>query len=304
MLKEKIVSKISGGHFIFWLAIVSITILIMVSLWFISTKQVLAENSGGGATLDCLQCHQQPLTDHNKLGSGNQACYSCHDKADSTMKNYRLANGSIIQKQEVSQLCGQCHKERYDSWVSGKHGKSATGAVVPCISCHNPHQPESNSQDIIPKQVSTESSDNKPALDCLKCHQQSLIYHDKLGSGNQACYSCHDETDSTMKNYRLANDVVLQKSEVSQLCGQCHTGRYSAWLEGTHGIPGTVATAPCITCHNPHQPGVVFQNISKPPLATIAEGSPPPRDWLIIAVIAVVFLFGLGVVFTMRKENQ
>ncbi len=146
----------------------------------------------------------------------------------------------------------------------------------------------------------TGSQDTAP-LNCLSCHNQTLTYHDKLGKGNNACYTCHVSTD--MKSLHLANGTPLDIAQAPQLCAQCHQKRYTAWLEGTHGIPGTVAAVSCTACHNPHQPQVVKTGLAKPqppPLTDVAGAI--PGNALAIVGVSVAVLLGLAIVYARRKE--
>ncbi len=138
-------------------------------------------------------------------------------------------------------------------------------------------------------------------LDCISCHQETLEFHDKLGSGNKACWACHDSAD--MISLRFADGTRLPISDSSQLCGQCHQKRYNAWKEGTHGVPGTVATVKCTDCHDPHQPQMAFLGITKPHPASVPSAPPPPFDLLMIVGISLVFMIGLGIIWARQGER-
>jgi len=141
-------------------------------------------------------------------------------------------------------------------------------------------------------------------LNCLSCHNQPLSSHDKLGEGNQACYACHVSTDWSMDKLELANGAVISKADSSQLCGQCHQERFAAWEEGTHGIPGTVAAIPCTGCHNPHQPEIVFQGITRPPMPPFHTPPPLPKDLVIILGICVGCLLAGAALYARRRTNE
>lgn len=147
-------------------------------------------------------------------------------------------------------------------------------------------------------------ADGTAPLQCLSCHNQTLTYHDKLGPGNQACYACHVSTDWLMDSLQLASGQVISINDSSQLCGQCHQERYAAWNEGTHGIPGTVAAVPCVTCHNPHQPQVEFQSITKPPMPPVHTPPPLPKDVVIILGISVGCLLAGAVYMARRRTGE
>lgn len=125
-------------------------------------------------------------------------------------------------------------------------------------------------------------------LECLNCHQIALEYHDQLGLGNNACWSCHSPAD--MYSLKLADDTLLPLTELSQLCGQCHEERYKAWLEGTHGFPGTVAIGTCADCHDPHAPQMAFIGITEPHPEATPSAPELPTDELMIAIVILVFL--------------
>jgi len=146
-------------------------------------------------------------------------------------------------------------------------------------------------------------------LDCLSCHTKVLKGHDKLGSGNKACWVCHDSTD--MKKLRLADGTQLPLADSPQLCGQCHQKRYKAWNEGQHGVPAWkerepvipgVEKAKCADCHDPHQPQVVLLNITKPHPPPAPSPPPPPVEPLIILGISLLLIIAIGVAVVKRGE--
>ena len=142
---------------------------------------------------------------------------------------------------------------------------------------------------------------NQP-LDCTSCHQKTLEYHDKLGSDNNACWTCHDSTDMTQ--LRVANGTRLSPADSNQLCGQCHQARYNAWQEGTHGFPDTVASGKCADCHDPHQPQMSFTGITKSHPEPAPPAPSPPFDLVMIIVIALAFMTGLGIVIARQRTES
>ena len=116
------------------------------------------------------------------------------------------------------------------------------------------------------------AADENPPLQCLSCHTQKLIGHDKLGTGNEACWACHLSTQMT--TLHLAGGTTqFPLSDFPRLCAQCHQKRFEAWNEGTHGVSAWKEGSTevrgnqkekCITCHNPHRPQIVLSGITKP----------------------------------------
>jgi len=145
--------------------------------------------------------------------------------------------------------------------------------------------------------------ESKPPLDCLSCHPKKLEFHDKLGSGNKACWVCHDSTDMT--KLHSIDGTPLSLSDSPQLCAQCHQKRYDAWKEGTHGISGTVAEVKCTSCHNPHQPQIALLDITKSHPAPTPPPPPPPVKPLIVLGIFLLLLpvIALFVVGSRRGEG-
>ena len=108
---------------------------------------------------DCARCHQPGLEPYRDESlppgqdahwdiaihhAGDMDCFSCHKKEDPT----KLV--SVVDKDarlETSYLhCGSCHKDQFQSWLGGAHGKRLTGwngvrIVKNCAGCHNPHAP-------------------------------------------------------------------------------------------------------------------------------------------------------------------
>ncbi len=99
--------------------------------------------------LDCMSCHTKVLKGHDKLGSGSEACWACHYKAE--MAILHLAGGETqFPLSDFPRLCAQCHHERYEAWEEGTHGVAAWedggstdgGDRTRCASCHDPHRPQ------------------------------------------------------------------------------------------------------------------------------------------------------------------
>ncbi|MBI2831733.1 MAG: hypothetical protein HYX79_05705 [Chloroflexi bacterium] len=126
-------------QFRWWFACAAVVAAAITGFLFAGTQT--SADSPAGEPLNCTSCHSKTaLRFHDKLGSGNTACLVCHDATD--MKKLRLLNGNTLPRSESSQVCGQCHQERYAAWKAGTHGIPGTVAAVSCTTCHNPHQPQ------------------------------------------------------------------------------------------------------------------------------------------------------------------
>lgn len=147
--------------------------------------------------------------------------------------------------------------------------------------------------------VEADSGSDQP-LDCLECHQQELDYHDVLGTGNEACWSCHDLVDMSQRHF--ANRTSIPRDDTSQLCGQCHAVKYGAWDRGLHGFPDHQTD--CVFCHDPHKPQIYLGSIVKPPLAPAPDPPGLPVDQIMIVVITITFLAGIAIVMAKREQEQ
>ncbi len=130
------------------------------------------------------------------------------------------------------------------------------------------------------------SSEADTPLECLSCHTRALESHDILGKGSKACLVCHDSV--TIGMLRLADGTPLPLEDSTQVCSQCHSGRYDAWQDGDHGVPSgrkavsgvpLTAKVKCISCHNPHQPKIDLAAVGKPFLLP-PTGEEAPLDCL------------------------
>jgi hypothetical protein len=153
------------------------------------------------------------------------------------------------------------------------------------------------------------TADGQAGLDCVGCHTVELEAHSKLGSGNQACQTCHASSDMTL--LRLANGTALPLSESATVCAQCHPSRYDAWASGTHGFPGFVAGRPttsadgattCTACHDPHRPRLAF-DFTKPHPEAAPPPPAPPRDALLMLGITLAAIAG-GIVYTVSGRGR
>jgi hypothetical protein len=112
--------------------------------------------------------------------------------------------------------------------------------------------------------------------------------------------ACHDAEH--MGEFHLADGSPISSFDSSQLCGQCHEGRYQAWREGTHGIAGLVAGVKCIGCHDPHQPQVALTDITKPHPPAQPPPAPPSDELLVM--FAAVSVLAVAVILALVRRGQ
>jgi cytochrome c5 len=97
-------------------------------------------------TLKESGAHDEILEKFAHASSDVMDCMTCHSLND--RDNLHMLQGKKITYNEAFLLCGQCHKNKFDDWKNGAHGKKFAfwderGAYQNCTSCHNPHRPAS-----------------------------------------------------------------------------------------------------------------------------------------------------------------
>jgi hypothetical protein len=83
-----------------------------------------------GSDADCSSCHTTSLTAHN-------TCTICHDVESETILS--LQDKTVVEVEDSSIICAQCHEDEYSEWVAGFHVNNHESKI--CIECHSPHDP-------------------------------------------------------------------------------------------------------------------------------------------------------------------
>ena len=108
---------------------------------------------------DCARCHkpdQEPYRDESLPPgqdahwdvaihhAGDMECFSCHKKEDPEKLVSVISMDATLETAYLH--CGSCHKDQFQSWLGGAHGKRVTGwdgvrIIQNCTGCHEPHSP-------------------------------------------------------------------------------------------------------------------------------------------------------------------
>ena len=187
--------------------------------------------------------HAQPsIKDQSKT---NASCYDCHEALNigtlgsEARAEYRLKNPEV---------CGQCHEEQKQAYVSSIHGKEVlekkNSEAAVCSDCHTAH-------DI----AATEEGSTKLNItkNCGSCHEKSLetyltSYHgqvSRLGYSHTAkCFDCHGGHEITKIDDPSSQ---IHKDNRLETCNKCHQDATEGFLSfNAHGDANNFEDYPII----------------------------------------------------------
>jgi DmsE family decaheme c-type cytochrome len=153
----------------------------------------------------CLSCHQdRPGFDHTATGfhaSASVNCTDCH--------SVHAAVTTPLLRSKASTLCVSCHLEQKMQFGKPYAHRIGRGGIE-CTSCHNPHGGPG-----VDKSLKLTMAGEIPCLSCHPETQGPFVFTHVTGiAGN--CLSCHEPHGSN-------NARMLTRSQVDQLCLECHT---------------------------------------------------------------------------------
>lgn len=154
----------------------------------------------------CLSCHGQnhEISDFHKgaHGKGGLACTSCHQ-----IHAERVRFALLKTEQEVD-LCVGCHQTARADFLKPFHHPVLEQAMK-CTDCHSPHE-----ENLTPMMRKAAGS----AQRCVSCHsdKRGPFVFEHVPVRVNSCESCHQPHGSV-------NARMLRRSEVHQLCLECHS---------------------------------------------------------------------------------
>ena len=208
----------------------------------------------------CAQCHDVGKALAASVHAEVAGCSDCHGAPHAILAVD--ASDSPVQGRQQPDTCGACHEgDLIRAFRSSIHGHALLVAgltVAPsCSGCHGSHSIAHVADD-----ASTVSAHEQPKT-CGSCHRfivetwlegaHGRAWSRGLTQANgmsvPTCATCHSSHSIRVPRERAAR---LASAEV---CGHCHTGRYSSYRDGFHGQAssvGFVQAAVCADCHGPH----------------------------------------------------
>ncbi len=204
----------------------------------------------------CLTCHSGN-EEHQKFKRSdhwrnNVGCTDCHTAHGA--ENHVTRVGSItfpakdsedkpgtgttaMLKVSEPQLCMSCHNETKSQFNKPFHHKVLEGQMK-CSDCHSPHG------DFELKNARLAVGGDSP---CIKCHtdKKGPFVYEHLPITVEGCATCHNTHGS-------ANPKMLKRSQVRQLCLECHTAIFDSLAPGVPSFhdQAAVRTSNCTTCHS------------------------------------------------------
>ena len=173
----------------------------------------------------------------------NATCYNCHNA------HYIYPIDSEIgalSRLEIPNICGKCHSEQRDVYLTSVHGKEVSLNANPyaavCIDCHTTHTIESPEVDSI-KLVITQN--------CGNCHDEELetytgTYHGQVSTLGYAytakCFDCHGYHDIQ----RVAEPASrVHENNRLETCQKCHPKATKGYITfQPHGNTGDFDRSP------------------------------------------------------------
>lgn len=150
----------------------------------------------------------------------NATCYNCHNA------HYIYPIDSEIgalSRLEIPNICGKCHSEQRDAYLTSVHGKEVSVNANPyaavCIDCHTTHTIESPQIDATKLAITR---------NCGNCHDDELetytgTYHGQVSTLGYAytakCFDCHGHHE-----IQRVSDPASKVHENNRLetCRTCH----------------------------------------------------------------------------------
>ncbi|MGD8353954.1 MAG: cytochrome c3 family protein [Pseudomonadota bacterium] len=229
-------------------------------------------------TSTCITCHRaldrnsSELVDqfeHDLHKYAGISCHDCHGGDPGSLESAMSASAGFVgapEGRDSVRLCGGCHSDsgqipdptlvtdQMSQYLAGPHGKKAVDERPTCVTCHGSHG--------ISRVAAPSSPVFKPRIAdlCLACHgkgtdsgpagpwRYSSDIHGRAieqAANPQAptCINCHGAHKAD----------VPSPSDVSAICGNCHTMEYEYFQNGPHGASLQAAGEPsCTHCHGYH----------------------------------------------------
>jgi predicted CXXCH cytochrome family protein len=145
--------------------------------------------------------------------------------------------------------CSVCHKDIYDVWQNGSHGKAMSDPVFAeawnaqskpgaCLVCHTTGYDPAAGKSLV------------DSVSCTSCHNQVPIDHPKanapIDKSPDLCGKCHSDPRFATENWQLS--AHYQRDMTCSVCHDPHAAGMKT-IEGTTTTSTLDASDLCVNCH-------------------------------------------------------
>ena len=157
--------------------------------------------------IGCTDCHQPHSSTRGEVAPTSNGASSLQAIGPVAAHASTFAPVRMLKRHEV-QLCMQCHNETKSQFTRPFRHRVLEGAMK-CSDCHNPH----GGFELKQARLATGAD-----AACFKCHadKQGPFVFEHAPLKVEGCTACHDPHGST-------NPKLLKRSNVAQLCIECHS---------------------------------------------------------------------------------
>lgn len=204
-----------------------------------------------GITPDlCSKCHEEQVAGHEMtghFGSESASCTTCHDVHKRGAMPFSTANNAPLDNAGFAKLCGQCHVEQTEQFLSSAH---ATSNVATCATCHDMHRqttftaPPQNNQ--LCQQCHASFYLGLDTEEAVQAHVGAFHPLDPEGTGSGRCVTCHmvpmeRDNQATSPHDHTFMTVPPATSNEAIAAGFSPAPNSCAGITGCHdaGVPGS-----------------------------------------------------------------
>ena len=228
--------------------------------------------------VNCLTCHNDARAKHPfhasmltakiKDASFVASCKQCHGTHNIVAVK---STGSKLGGAGVTAICGKCHVQEKERYLTSAHGKASTNGSTSapnCISCHQNR--------ITGLKDSKDSSGIKITQEkmCLACHldnpdvrarvapsakfiaaYEHSVHGSALLRGNGAAANCVDCHGSHAIQREHETTSTVNRANIPAMCSKCHGSIEKEYAESIHGksaLDGNREAPVCTNCHGEH----------------------------------------------------
>lgn len=174
---------------------------------------------------------------------------------------------TTVPETSLTDRCLTCHRQEYlgrlqvdeqqkDLYVDPAAYKDSAHGLLPCNACHtgfshDPHQMVTNAEFFAETAGEACRNCHDDQFEMYKQSYHGTLTRDIASDGVEApeCVDCHG-------THAIQEVATLEyRQSIQDVCGTCHGGRESTFLDTYHGKAitlGREAAATCVDCHGAH----------------------------------------------------